>query len=105
MGGSGPVLRPELPLGSSSSNTNEILIFDQSDISNEGHRLLFSTTKDGTHSPSPDAEYPIGVTKVGTPGQAGAYTKIKINKTLTPRLWYYCENHACMGYSCRGLLP
>ena len=105
VGGSGPVLRPELPLGSSSSNTNEILIFDQSDISNEGHRLLFSTTKDGTHSPSPDAEYPIGVTKVGTPGQAGAYTKIKINKTLTPRLWYYCENHACMGYTCRGARP
>ena len=99
------VLRPELPIGGSSSNTNEILIFDQSDISNEGHRLLFSTTKDGTHNTTPGIEYPIGVTKVGTPGNVGAYTKIKINKLLTPTLWYYCENHACMGYTCRGAPP
>jgi len=104
-GDGGYVVRPELPIGSSASNTNRILIFDQSDISNEGHRLLFSTTKDGTHNTTPGFEYPIGVTKVGTPGNVGAYTKIKINKLLTPRLWYYCENHACMGYTCRGVSP
>ena len=99
------VIRPELPLGGSNVDTNKILIFDQSDISNEGHQLSFSTIKDGTHNTTPGFEYPIGVTKVGTPGSNGAYTKIKINKLLTPNLYYYCENHACMGYTCRGVLP
>lgn len=97
--------RPDITIGGS-QDTNEILIFDQSDISNTGHRLVLSTTKDGVwNSTTPGSEYPIGVTKFGTPGTSGAYTKIEINKSITPTLYYYCENHACMGTTCRGAAP
>lgn len=69
-------------------------IFDQSDSSNAGHPLKFSTTSDGTHGGG--AEYTTGVTYNGTPGSAGAYTQIAVSAT-TPTLYYYCSNHSGMG--------
>ena len=69
-------------------------IFDQSDSSNSGHPLKFSTTADGTHGGG--TEYTTGVTYNGTPGSAGAYTQIVVTST-TPTLYYYCENHSGMG--------
>ena len=71
-------------------------VFDQSDSSNAGHPIKFSTTSNGTHSGG--SEYTTGVTYTGTPGQAGASTEIQITET-TPALYYYCSNHSLMGNS------
>ena len=68
--------------------------FDQSDSSNSGHPLRFSTTSDGTHGGG--SEYTTGVTAVGTPGSSGAYTEITV-ATGAPTLYYYCTNHSGMG--------
>lgn len=69
--------------------------FDQSDSSNSGHPLLLSTTSDGTHGGG--ASYTVGVTAVGTPGSAGAYTEVKLEQDSPDTLYYYCSNHSGMG--------
>jgi len=68
--------------------------FDQSDSSNSGHPLRFSTTSDGTHASG--SEYTTGVTTNGTPGSSGAYTQITV-ASGAPTLYYYCTNHSGMG--------
>jgi len=69
-------------------------IFDQSDSSNSGHPLRFSTTSDGTHGSG--SEYTTGVTTTGTPGSAGAKTTIVVAASA-PTLYYYCSAHSGMG--------
>lgn len=69
--------------------------FDQSDSSNAGHPLLFSTTPDGQHASG--SNYTTGVTSVGTPGSSGAHTEVSIALNSDPYLYYYCQNHSGMG--------
>tara|TARA_R100000995_G_scaffold81833_1_gene55009 strand:- start:874 stop:1614 length:741 start_codon:yes stop_codon:yes gene_type:complete len=68
--------------------------FDQSDSSNSGHPLRFSTTSNGTHASG--SEYTTGVSTSGTPGSSGAYTQITV-AVGAPTLYYYCTNHSAMG--------
>jgi len=70
--------------------------FDQSNSSNSGHPLRFSTTSDGTHGGG--SEYTDGVTIVGTPGNAGAYTQIVVASNAPNPLYVYCKIHSGMGF-------
>ena len=64
--------------------------FDQSDSTNDTHPFAFSLTEDGS-------TYSTGVTTVGTPGEGGAYTEIKVTKATANRLFYKCTSHSGMG--------
>ena len=64
-------------------------IFDQSDSSNSGHPLRFSTTPDGTHGGG--TEYTTGVTTTST------QTQIVVSSSTPSPLYYYCSNHSGMG--------
>jgi len=64
-------------------------IFDQSDSSNSGHPLRFSTTPNGTHGGG--TEYTTGVTTTSN------QTQIVVSGTTPSPLYYYCSSHSGMG--------
>lgn len=70
--------------------------FDQSDSSNNNHPLRFSTTNNGSWAGG--SEYTDGVSVVGTPSQAGAYTQIVVANNAPSQLYTYCLNHSGMGF-------
>ena len=67
--------------------------FDQSDSSNSTHPLRFATAADAAGG----SQYTAGVTAVGIPGQAGAYTQIDVQSGAPSTLYYYCTQHSGMG--------
>jgi hypothetical protein len=70
--------------------------FDQSDSSNNNHPMRFSTTNNGSWAGG--SEYTDGVSVVGVPGQAGAYTQIVVASNAPSQLYTYCLNHSGMGF-------
>ena len=70
--------------------------FDQSDASNASHQLLFSLTEDGDNNGG--TEYTTGVTKVGTPGSAGAYTEIVVPSGVAT-LYTYASGSPGYGFT------
>ena len=77
--------------GNESSSYEYYYRFDQSDASNSGHPLLFYLDAGKTQI------FSTNVTTNGTPGQAGAYTQIKVGGYTPNVLYYQCSSHAFMG--------
>jgi len=76
-------------------------ILNQEHVSNNGHPLRFSETKDGAWV-SGGKEYTRGVTIDGIPGLGKsatdtAYSRIVVDNNTPERLYYYCQNHTKMG--------
>ena len=73
---------------------SETYVFDQSDSSNTGHQIVFSSVPDDTVNILGIAD---GVTVVGTPGQPGAYTQLILPSSFTGSLYYYSYSTGSMG--------
>ena len=73
--------------------------FDQSDSSNGSHPLVFGTAANGSEVSEGTASGFEIYEKVGTPGSAGAYTRIKLQQDAPNHVYYFCSNHSGMGAS------
>jgi len=80
--------------GNESASYEYYYRFDQSDATNGnggGHPLRFYLDAAKTTA------FTTNVTTNGTPGQAGAYTQIKVGSSTPHVLYYQCSNHGFMG--------
>jgi hypothetical protein len=75
-----------------SFNAGETYVFDQSDPSNDGYQIVFGLEPDASDN------YIDGMTVMGTPGQAGAYTLMELPADFTGSLFYYHDTIPYMGY-------
>ena len=71
--------------------------FDQSDNSNSGHPLAFGTAANGSEVSQGTASGFTIYEQVGTPGSAGAYTRVQLQQDAPNHLYYFCESHSGMG--------
>ena len=73
------------------SNSEYVYKFDQSDSSNSGHPLRFYLDANKTQAFTTD------VTTSGTAGSSGAHTTIKVSENTPNILYYQCSSHGYMG--------
>jgi len=81
------VQKPSLTL-----EANSVYTFDQSNASNVNHPFRFSIDNSTIFS-----GYAGEISVVGTPGSAGAYTRITPNSSYPATIYYRCSNHTGMG--------
>ena len=73
--------------------------FDQSDNSNSSHPLVFGTAANGSEVSQGTASGFEIYEKIGTPGSAGSYTRIKLQQDAPNSVYYFCSAHSGMGAS------
>ncbi len=71
--------------------------FDQSDSTNGSHPLAFGTAANGSEVSQGTASGFTIYEQVGTPGNAGAYTRVQLQQDAPNHLYYFCESHSGMG--------
>tara|TARA_B100000900_G_scaffold415854_1_gene447534 strand:+ start:32331 stop:33818 length:1488 start_codon:yes stop_codon:yes gene_type:complete len=71
--------------------------FDQSDGTNNGHPLAFGTAANGSEVSQGTASGFKIYEQVGSPGNAGAYTRVQLEQDAPNHLYYFCEIHSGMG--------
>jgi len=82
-------------------------IFDQTDSTNSGHQIAFSTTANGTHATPAGTAYTTGITTTGSPGTTGktTFNVAPVRTTGAPLLFYYCTVHSGMGNTAQTISP
>lgn len=88
----GPSATDHIYIGQLQLNIDRTYKFDLTDSSNTNYPLKFSNdATEGPNDPTPGTEYTQGVSKVGTAGQAGAYTSISIDENTGISLFVYAD--------------
>ena len=88
----GPSATDHVYVGQLQLNIDLTYKFDLSDASNANYPLKLSADAvEGPNDPTPGTEYTQGVSKVGTAGQAGAYTSIAIDENTAISLFAYAD--------------